>query len=122
MENRLHLIQLTLVFVILSSPSSVSISDDTADTPEHPNFTGEFKMKAGSDCRYTVMHFDDEGIIGFRVKCSCKGLSKKLTYSCTYFGKPNVCPGFNDTVEVQTKFYSQLAEFVNGKRLKCMNR
>ena len=120
MENRWHLIILTLLLVILSLLSSVSISDDTA-SPEHPNFTGEFKMKAGSDCKYTVMHFDDEGIIGFRVKCSCKGLSKKLIYSCTYFGKPNVCPGFNDTVEAQSKFYSQLAEFVNGKILKCMN-
>ena len=119
MENQSHFIPLTLVVAILSLLSSVSISDDTA-SPEQPNFTGEFKMKTGSDCKYIVMHFDDEGIIGFRVKCSCKGLSKKLTYSCTYFGKPNVCPGFNDTVEAQSKFYSQLAEFVNGKRLKCM--
>lgn len=94
-----------LLFLVLFV--SLSLSEN--------EFDGEFKMTAGSDCKYHVMHFDDEGIIGFRIKCSCRGTGKRLTYSCAYFGKPNVCPGFNDTIAAQTGFYSELADYIKGR-------
>ena len=98
------------LFILFFSFSSLVQSDSDDD------YTGVFNMKAGSDCKYNVMHFDDDGIVGFRVQCSCPGTPKRLTYSCVYFGKPNICPGFNDTSVARANFYSELASYVKGKR------
>lgn len=79
---------------------------------------GEFSMTGGSLCRYTVMELegDIDIVRGFRLKCSCKNArtSKKLTYSCVYFGDPYTCPEFRND-EGAAKFYDDLAEYVKSK-------
>lgn len=102
-----------ILFLFIASLFSLSLPQSDDD------FTGEFKMKSGgSDCKYNVMHFDDDGIIGFRVKCSCPSDRKRLTYSCAYFGKPNVCPGYNESSIARANFYSELARHVKGEMEK----
>lgn len=107
MESSFASLSLLLLFLTFSS-LVFSDGDDY--------YTGVFNMKAGSDCKYNVMNFDEDGIVGFRVQCSCPGTRKRLSYSCAYFGKPNICPGFNDTTIARANFYSELASYVKGKR------
>ena len=104
------LVYLLSLVVILTYCSSLTVSQDEANN----EVTGEFVMKAGSTCKYHVINFDDEGIVGFRVKCNCQGIRKELTYSCVYFGKPSMCPGFNETSEARHTFYSELVEYIKG--------
>lgn len=77
-------------------------------------FTGDFDMREGSTCKYNVIDFYDDGIVGFRVKCNCQGLNGRLTYSCVYFGKPNICPGFNETAQARYNFYTELVDHIKG--------
>jgi hypothetical protein len=89
----------------------------SADDENEREFSGKFETKSGSSCNYQVLHFDDDGIVGLRVKCECHGLSTKLTYSCTYIGKPNICSGFNESYTAQAEFYSELADYIKGELL-----
>ena len=85
---------------------------------EENKILGNFSTKLDSSCRYTVMDFKDDNKTGVHIKCSCSGGrgagSKKIQYSCVYFGSPRECNAYLDTLDGPEVFFSEFANFIQG--------
>lgn len=85
---------------------------------EEGKIVGRFSTKTGSSCRYAVMDFKEDNKTGLHIKCSCPGgrgsNSKKIQYSCVYFGVPKTCDAFLDNPNGPEIFFSQFADFIQG--------
>ena len=79
---------------------------------------GKFSTRIGSSCRYAVMDFKEDNKTGLHVKCSCPGgtgsNSKKIQYSCVYFGAPKTCDTFSDNADGPRIFFSEFADFIKS--------
>ena len=79
---------------------------------------GRFTMETGSSCRYAIMDFKEDNKTGIHVKCSCPGgggsSTKKIQYSCVYFGTPSKCDEFLDNADGPEIFFAEFADFIKS--------
>ncbi len=86
---------------------------------DEAKIVGYFSMETGSSCRYAVMDFKDDNKTGLHVKCSCPGGggsgTKKIQYSCVYFGVPSSCDAYLDKSDGPETFFAEFADFIKSK-------